>query len=88
MFYGNVALTSDKGLAKSIQTELIKALGAVDREIDSKPRLVVLQETKMTSVLAELGFITNAAEQDKMMSEAYLQKAAEAMSRGIINFLK
>ena len=42
----------------------------------------------MTSVLAELGFITNPEEQDKMMSEAYLQKAAEAMSRGIINFLK
>ncbi|HSN67071.1 MAG TPA: N-acetylmuramoyl-L-alanine amidase, partial [Fusibacter sp.] len=88
VFYGNDSLTSDKGLAKSIQTELIKALGAVDRDIDSKPRLVVLQETKMTSVLAELGFISNPAEQDKMMSEAYLQKAAEAMSRGIINFLK
>ncbi len=88
VFYGDDSLTSDKGLAKSIQTELIKALGAVDRDIESKPRLVVLQETKMTSVLAELGFISNPEEQDKMMSEAYLQKAAEAMSRGIINFLK
>ncbi len=88
VFYGDESLKSDKGLAKSIQTELVKALGAVDRNIGSKPRLVVLQETKMTSVLAELGFITNPEEQDKMMSEAYLQKAAEAMSRGIINFLK
>ncbi len=88
VLYGNDSLASDKGLAKSIQTELIKALGGVDRNIKSMPRLIVLKETKMTSVLAELGFISNPAEQDKMMSEAYLQKAAEAMSRGIINFLK
>ena len=88
VLYGNDLLTSDKGLAKSIQTELIKALGGVDRNIKSMPRLIVLKETNMTSVLAELGFISNPAEQDKLMSEAYLQKAAEAMSRGIINFLK
>ncbi|OJV66367.1 MAG: hypothetical protein BGO41_02720 [Clostridiales bacterium 38-18] len=88
VLYGDESMSSDKGLASAIQTELVKSLGAVDRGIGYLPRLVVLQESKMTSVLAELGFITNSAEQDKLMSESYLKKAAEAMAKGIVNFLK
>lgn len=88
VLYGNESMSSDRGLAQSIQNELIGALGATNRGIASRPRLVVLRETTMTSVLAELGFISNAAEQDKLMSDAYLQKAADAMAKGIVNFLK
>ena len=88
VLYGEESMSSDKGLASAMQTELVKSLGAVDRGIGYLPRLVVLKESKMTSVLAELGFITNATEQDKLMSESYLKKAAEAMARGIVNFLK
>ena len=50
--------------------------------------MVFLKETQMTSVLCELGFITNASEQDKLMSESYLKKAAKAMADGIVEFLK
>ena len=88
VLYGNDSMSSDKGLAQSIQKKLVGALGAVDRGIDSRPRLVVLKETQMTSVLCELGFITNASEQDKLMSESYLKKAAKAMADGIVEFLK
>ena len=88
VLYGNESMSSDKGLAQSIQKELIAALGANDRGIASRPRLVVLRETKMTSVLAELGFLSNATEQDNLMKDAYLQKAANAMAKAIVNFLK
>jgi len=88
VLYGDDSMSSDKGLATSIQKELIGSLGAVNREIDSRPKLVVLKETTMTSVLCELGFITNPAEQDKLMTDSYLQTAAKAMAKGIINFLK
>ena len=88
VLYGNESMSSDKGLAQNIQTQLIKSLGAVDRGIGYLPRLVVLKETTMPSVLCELGFITNAAEQDKLISEDYLKKAASAMATGIVNFLK
>jgi N-acetylmuramoyl-L-alanine amidase len=87
VLYGNESLSSDKGLAQSIQKQLVSSLGAVNRGVASRPRLVVLKETLMTSVLVELGFITNAAEQEKMMSEAYLLKAAAAMAKGIVDFL-
>lgn len=88
VLYGDESMTSDKGLAKSIQTELVKGLGAFDRGIASLPRLVVLRETKMTSVLCELGFITNPDEQDKLLDDQYLLKAAQAMARGIVSFMK
>lgn len=88
VLYGNESMSSDKGLAQMIQSQLIKSLGAVDRGIGHLPRLVVLKETTMPSVLCELGFITNAVEQDKLISEEYLKKAAQAMATGIVNFLK
>lgn len=88
VLYANESLSSDKGLAQSIQKELISSLGAVDRGVKAMPRLVVLKETLMTSVLCELGFITNPNEQEKLMTDAYLIKAAAAMAKGISNFLK
>jgi N-acetylmuramoyl-L-alanine amidase len=70
-----------------MQDALIDELGAVDRGISSRPRLVVLRETTMPSVLAELGFISNPDEQAKLMTDSYLQRAAEAMAESIMNFL-
>lgn len=88
VLYGNDSLSSDRGLAQKIQNQLVSALGATNRGVASRPRLVVVRETKMTSVLVELGFITNPVEQDKLMSDAYLLKAAAAMAKGIVDFLK
>lgn len=88
VLYGNDSLSSDRGLAQKIQKQLVSALGATDRGVASRPRLVVVKETKMTSVLVELGFVTNPAEQEKLMSDAYLLKAAKAMANGVVEFLK
>jgi N-acetylmuramoyl-L-alanine amidase len=88
VLYGNQSLSSDKGLAQKIQNELIKQLGATNRGIAHRPNLAVLRETSMPSVLAELGFISNPAEQSKLMDNTYLQKAANAIAKGIVEFLK
>jgi N-acetylmuramoyl-L-alanine amidase len=87
VLYANESMSSDKGLATLMQDALIDELGAVDRGISSRPRLVVLRETTMPSVLAELGFISNPDEQAKLMTDSYLQRAAEAMAESIMNFL-
>jgi N-acetylmuramoyl-L-alanine amidase len=88
VLYGNQSLSSDKGLAQKIQNELVKQLGATNRGIAHRPNLAVLRETSMPSVLAELGFISNPAEQSKLMDNTYLQKAANAIAKGIVEFLK
>lgn len=74
-------------LAKKIQSELISATGAYNRGVVSRPDLVVTRETEMDAVLVELGFITNAEEQQKLRSTSYLEKCAEAILEGVIDFM-
>lgn len=88
VLYGNTSMRSDKGLAEIMQREMVRAMGGRDRGTAHRPRLVVLRETTMPSVLVELGFISNPEEQKKLASDAYLQKSAEAMAKAIVEFFK
>ncbi len=88
VLYASESMSGGKGLAGLIQKQLVSSLGAVNRGIVSRPNVVVIRETKMPSVLCELGFISNPEEQDKMMNTAYLEKAAKAIVEGIKQFVK
>lgn len=88
VLYGDESMRRDKGLAREIQSRLVPALGTIDRGIVSKPRLVVVRETRMTSVLCELGFLSNASEQARLMDDAHLRRAATAIAEGIVSFLE
>ncbi|MDR7240682.1 N-acetylmuramoyl-L-alanine amidase [Neobacillus drentensis] len=74
-----------KELAKEIQQELVKALGTYDRGIKEEA-FYVIENTKMPSVLVEIGFISNTSDADKLASNTYRQKAADAIYKGIIDF--
>ncbi|WP_175438250.1 N-acetylmuramoyl-L-alanine amidase [Fusibacter sp. 3D3] len=88
VLYASDSMSGGKGLADLIQKQLVSTLGAKNRGIVKRPNLVVIRETKMPSVLCELGFISNPEEQDKMMTTAYLEKAAKAIVEGIKQFIK
>lgn len=88
VLYSNDSMSGGKGLATEIQNEMIRALRATDRGVVKRTNLVVLRETVMPAVLVELGFLTNAAEQNKLLNDSYLQTSAEAIARGIVEFLK
>ncbi len=88
VLYIGDSMSGSKGLATLIQDELVSSLKATNRGIVQRPNLVVLRETSMPAVLCELGFITNEAEQAKLMDSSYMDKAAEAIVEGIKSFLK
>lgn len=48
----------------------------------------VLRGAGMPAVLIETGFVTNATEAQTLTTPAYQQKIAQAMSEGIINYLR
>ncbi len=78
-----------KLLAEAIQRNLIKALGSTDRGAKTHwYNLVVLAETEMTAALAEVGFLTNAAEEAKLITAAYQQAAAQGIANGVLEYLK
>ncbi len=76
-----------KPLADSVQKQLISSTGAYDRKVKTADFHVV-RETKMPSVLAECGFISNKSEAIKMSTNAYQELLASGISKGITNYLK
>ncbi len=73
-----------KRLAEIIQKEMIDETDAVDRGIKNGKSLAVIKTTSMPAVLVEIGFISNKEEVQKLMTDAYRQKLAEAISKGIL----
>ncbi len=78
----------NKGFAQVLQTEVCKATGAKSIGIIQRPNLVVIRETKMPAVLAELGFITNPGEERLLLDEAYQDKLVQGMYNAIIKYVK
>jgi len=74
-------------LAWYIQESLVKELGLSDRGLKAD-NFQVLRETRnsMKSLLLEIGFITNPAEETFLKKKDIQQRAAEAIYRGILNY--
>jgi len=78
---------SSKNLAKVVQTELVKRLGTINRGIISRPELAVLRHSKMPSIIAEIGYMTNSKERQRINSSSFKQKSAEALCSAIVKTL-
>ncbi len=76
-----------KALAQSIHDSLVNELQAPDRSI-RKARFYVINRAEVPAVLAEVGFISNKTERDKLASADYQEKIAGALAKGAILYLK
>lgn len=77
-----------KELAENVQTELVSALGWKDRGVKTNSTLYVLKKTKASSILCEVGFISNDKEAKKLFTSAYQNKIATAIANGVLRALK
>ncbi|MTI81713.1 MAG: AMIN domain-containing protein [Firmicutes bacterium] len=69
-------------LAQSIQTEMVNNLGLVDKGI-RQANFAVLRGTDMPSVLVETAYMSNPREEQLLANEAFRQKVAESIAKGI-----
>ncbi|MCY8031134.1 N-acetylmuramoyl-L-alanine amidase [Bacillus inaquosorum] len=76
---------NSRRLAADIQSQLVSSLQTRDRGVKESD-FYVITYSQMPSVLAELGFITNSSDADKLGSEQYQQKAADAIVNGIDSY--
>lgn len=74
-------------LASLIQNSLVSALGTYNRGLKDGSWLYIAKNTKMTTVLTELGFLTNAKDASILGTDAGRQKAAQAVANGILKAL-
>ena len=75
-------------LANTIMDELVKGTGAKSKGVIERPRLVVLNQTKMPAVLIELGFISNPQEAQKLNDSAYQDLLVESIIKGIERYFE
>lgn len=76
-------MTSQR-LSTILLEELIEKTGAYKRGVKDGKSLAVINSTKMPATLIEIGFISNEEECEKMMTEAYRQKLAQAVCDGVL----
>jgi N-acetylmuramoyl-L-alanine amidase len=75
-----------KTMAQFIHSELVSGLEANDRRV-RQARFYVINHTPLPAVLAEVGFISNQTERDKLASDNYQNLVAKCLYRGIIYYL-
>lgn len=75
-----------KPLADVIHQSLVGGLQVPDRSV-RKARFYVINHTDVPAVLAEVGYITNKEERDKLISADYQNQIADAIARGVILYL-
>ena len=79
----------DKGenLARAIHRSILETTGARDRRV-RQARFYVIRKTSMPSVLVEVGFVTGAEDAAKLSDPAYRSQMANAIVRGILQYLR
>lgn len=74
---------SDQQLARIVQDCLVKELETADLGLTNIRRAKILEQTSMPAVIAHVAYITHEAERDKLQSDAFRNKAAQAIGAGI-----
>ena len=78
--------SSNVFLAKHVHHHLLKATRANDRGL-RRARFAVLREAPCPAILVECGFLSNAVEEDHILSSSYRQRVAEGIAAGIRDYI-
>jgi N-acetylmuramoyl-L-alanine amidase len=80
-------LNESSELALAVQKRLNVRLGLRDRGVKQAP-FVVLTGATMPAILVEVGFLSNSSEASRLSNADHLQQLAEAIARGIDDFVR
>ncbi|MGH9417202.1 MAG: N-acetylmuramoyl-L-alanine amidase [Terriglobales bacterium] len=80
-------MQESRELAADLDHRLARATGEPDRGVKSAP-FVVLIGARMPSVLAEISFLSNPADDRKLARAAYREQLAEALYAGIASYAR
>lgn len=87
VFYYNTS-GEGKKLAELLQESLIEKVDPENtRQIKANDSYYLLKKTATPIVIVECGFLSNAAEAEKLCAEAYQEKLAWAIHMGILQYL-
>lgn len=76
-----------KEAASLMQEELRNIDAENTRQIKDNNSFYMLKKTKVPTIIVECGFLSNAGEAEKLVTEEYQEKLAEAICSGVIKWL-
>ncbi|BAY11595.1 N-acetylmuramoyl-L-alanine amidase [Calothrix sp. NIES-2098] len=75
------------GLARTVHNSILQNLNVRDRGV-RRARFYVLRKSSMPSILVETGYLTGREDVAKLQTLMYQNQMAEAIARGILQYLK
>jgi N-acetylmuramoyl-L-alanine amidase len=78
---------SGLGLARAVHNSILQNVNVRDRGV-RRARFYVLRKSSMPSILVETGYLTGRDDNAKLRTSAYQNQMAEAIARGILQYLK
>jgi N-acetylmuramoyl-L-alanine amidase len=79
---------ASKRAAGIVQQELLRALGFPDRGLQERSDFTGFNWSDVPVILVEMGFMTNPTDDRLLATAAYQRRAAIALCRGTLRFLK
>ena len=76
-----------RAAARIVQSELVRALGFPDRGLQERSDFTGFNWADVPVILVEVGFMTNPTEDRALATEAYRERAARGLCRGVLRFL-
>ncbi len=86
-WYDKYSSAESKALAESIQKRLIEVTEARDRGVKNQS-FSVIRESRMASVLVEVGFLTNNEEYQLLLTQSYREELADGIYQGVLDYYK
>ena len=77
---------SKNKFAELVQKNLVSTLNTNDRGVKERKDLAVLNGTKMTAVLLELGFLSNREEAKMLQNESFIHNVAKSVVVSVCNY--
>ena len=77
-----------RAAAELVQQELVRSLGFPDRGLQERADMTGFNWSDVPVILVEVGFMTNPTEDRALSTEAYRERAARGMCRGVLRYLQ
>ncbi|MEH2390695.1 MAG: N-acetylmuramoyl-L-alanine amidase [Nostoc sp.] len=79
---------SGLGLARIVRSSILQSIGTIKDRGVRRARFYVLRKSSMPSILVETGYMTGREDMARLRTSAYQNKMAEAIARGVLQYLK
>jgi N-acetylmuramoyl-L-alanine amidase len=81
-------MTASAKAGRIVQRDALSATGAADAGVVQRSDLSGFNWSKVPTVLVEMGFMSNRAEDKALTTGSYQQKLATGLANGVVDYLK